>query len=209
MITRVARETVMPAANSPREYGSWLEGHANVFVPGMQVLELGCGLGDDAAEMTARGLRVVALDVSPERVAMAARRASAAQFVTADLTGGLPFRDNVVDLVVASLSLHYFDGKTTSAIFADIARVLREDGIILCRTNMVGERIALWGQGIEHEPDFFEVEPGRFKRFFSEESLKATLETAFIVEMVEVERTVMSGGLEKKTVVARARRSGG
>jgi SAM-dependent methyltransferase len=207
MIARVSWETVMPEAGSPREYGSWLDGHAGVFVPGERVLELGCGLGDDAAEMTARGLRVVALDLSFGRVAQAARNAPAASFVTADLTRGLPFRDSTFDLVVASLSLHYFDRRTTGFVISDIARVLREDGIILCRTNMVGERIALWGQGVECEPDFFEVEPGRFKRFFSEESLRETLATDFTVEMTGVERTVMSGGLDKQTVVARARRN--
>jgi SAM-dependent methyltransferase len=196
----------MEATDNPREFSSWLEGHACAFFPGQKVLELGCGLGADAAELTARGLEVSALDLSYDRVSVAARNVPAARFIVADLTQGLPFRSHSVDLVVASLSLHYFDRRATALIISEIARVLREDGIILCRTNMVGERIALWGQGVEHEVDFFEVEPGRFKRFFSTESLRDTLATDFTVELVAVERTEISGGLDKQTVVARARR---
>ena len=83
----------MQAADSPREYGTWLDAHAGEFLPGVQVLELGCGLGADAADLTARGLGVVALDLLFDRVSQAARNAPAASFVTADLTGGLPFRN--------------------------------------------------------------------------------------------------------------------
>lgn len=189
-----------------REYGSWLDAHLDTLVPGMRVVELGCGLGADAALLVERGLAVFAMDRSPERIQCAADAVPAARFVVGDLAAGIPFRSESADLVLASLSLHYFDLETTCRIVRDAARVLRRHGMILCRVNVAGERIARWGEGIEHEPDFFEVEPGLFKRFFTTESLAGFLSLAFDVERMYIEETEMSGGDSKRTLVARARR---
>lgn len=45
-----------------------------VFTPGMQVLEINCGTGVDAAHLAARGVRVHACDVSPAMIEVARRR---------------------------------------------------------------------------------------------------------------------------------------
>ena len=189
-----------------REYGSWLDSHLDILVEGMRVFELGCGLGADAAFLVEHGLSVFAMDRSPERVRRAAKAVPDARFVVADLVTGIPFRPESADLVLASLSLHYFDLQSTHRILQDAARVLRAHGMILCRVNVAGERMARWGEGIEHEPDFFEVEPGLFKRFFTERSLEQVLSDAFAVERLYIEETVMSGGDTKRTLVARGRR---
>lgn len=49
-----------------------------IFPPGARVLDLGCGTGEDALFLAARGRSVVALDVSPEMVARARAKAAAA-----------------------------------------------------------------------------------------------------------------------------------
>ena len=46
--------------------------------PGARVLELGCGTGLDTLALARRGLRVVALDLSPEMIARLARKAEGA-----------------------------------------------------------------------------------------------------------------------------------
>lgn len=65
---------------------SWLD------QPGLEVarsdaLVVGCGLGDDAAELARRGCRVVAFDISPTAVAWARRRFADTdvEFLVADL----------------------------------------------------------------------------------------------------------------------------
>ena len=189
-----------------REFGSWLDAHADVLAPGMTVVEPGCGLGSDARYMVERGLTVFAMDRSRKRVRQAAEAVPEAHFVVADLAAGIPFRSGIADLLLASLSLHYFDSETTQRIVQDAARVLRSHGMILCRVNVAGERIARWGEGVEHEPGFFEVEPGLFKRFFTEATLEATLSLAFDVERIYIDETWMSGGDTKRTLVAQARR---
>lgn len=107
--------------------------------------------------------------------------------------------------MVASLSLHYFDWKTTGAIVHDISQVLRPGGMLLCRVNRVGDVNFEYGVGTEWERDFFEVRHGHFKRFFDEESLADALSTAFIVDEIHPAET-RQYGKEKRTIVAKARR---
>ena len=51
----------------------WLD-QPGLDVTGADVLVVGCGLGDDAAELTRRGCRVTAFDVAPSAVAWARQR---------------------------------------------------------------------------------------------------------------------------------------
>jgi SAM-dependent methyltransferase len=191
-----------------REYGAWLGEHADFLVPGCVAIDAGCGVGDDSAELVAAGLCIVGIDLSPARLALAARRAPAASYVCGDLRRGLPFRGGAADLVVASLSLHYYDRRTTDALVRDVRRVLRPDGTLLCRVNVVGDTASRYGEGTELEPDFFETQPGRFKRFFSEASLRAILSPHLDVESIVRRETLVQGQHVKQTLVARARRRG-
>ena len=84
-----------------REFGSWLEGQQDVLLPGLLALDLGCGTGDDARYMMDAGLRVIGLDLSPQRVARAAARAPGALFIVGNLADGLPLRSSIADLAIA------------------------------------------------------------------------------------------------------------
>ena len=81
------------------------------------------GRGFVAPLLRARGIPVVAIDLSP---AMAARSGSAA--VAAD-EERLPFREGSFDLVVASLSLHWVNDLPGALI--QLRRALRPDGLLL------------------------------------------------------------------------------
>ena len=70
---------------------SWLD-QPGLEVAGSDALVVGCGLGDDAAELARRGCRVVAFDLSESAVAWAEQR-----FADADFAGSCEFR--VVDLL--------------------------------------------------------------------------------------------------------------
>jgi len=60
-----------------------------VFGPGDRVLDIGCGTGEDAAHLAARGVLVHALDASPAMVAQALARGVAAEVLRAGDLGGL------------------------------------------------------------------------------------------------------------------------
>lgn len=170
-------------AHISRQHGAdpWLDPMRGAMrAAGERVLEVGCGAGEDAAELTARGFRVVAFDLSREAVRAAVGNAPEARFFVADLSAPLPVRSAAVDSVVASLSVHYFSWRTTVAVIAEVRRVLRPGGVFAFRVNATDDINFGAGQGEELEANFYHVPPdGRnnrpLKRFFDEASVRALL----------------------------------
>lgn len=195
------------AAEFARPSDPWLDEHRDLLHPGDLALDLGSGSGEDSADLLSAGLNVVAFDQSYYRLRRARGRAPGARIVRGDMRAGLPFRDAYFDLVVASLSIHYFDWKTSCAIVAEIGRVLKPRCWFLCRVNRVGDIEFEYGEGNEVEPEYFEVRPGHRKRFFTEETLRDLLETTFDVDSI-VPRVSRRWTKEKQTLVARAQSRG-
>ena len=52
-----------------------------LFHPGDQVIDLGCGTGDDAVYLASRGVNVLGIDSAPEMVKIARKRGAAARHV--------------------------------------------------------------------------------------------------------------------------------
>lgn len=171
------------SANISRQHGAdpWLDPFLDAMrTAGASVLELGCGIGEDAAELTARGFRVVAFDLSRKAVRAAVGNAPDARFFVADLSAPLPVRSAAVHCVVASLSVHYFPWRTTVALIEEVRRVLRPGGVFAFRVNATDDVNFGAAQGEELEPHFYHVPPdGRnnrpYKRFFDEQSIRALL----------------------------------
>lgn len=195
----------MQVEDPERPSDPWLQEHRDLLAPGMQVLDLGCGSGEDTVDLRAFGLDVIAFDQSLWGLRRIRERAPGTRFVRGDMRSGLPFGDEQFDAVVASLSIHYFDWRTTKGIVTEIHRVLRSEGWFVCRVNRVGDVHFEYGEGKEIEPEFFEVRPGHTKRFFDETQMRALLETAFDVDSI-VPRVSTRWGKDKQTLVARAQR---
>lgn len=98
-----------------------------------EVLEIGPGPGDLAVRLAGLvpGLRLTGLDLDPEMVAIAARKAVAAgvsgrvRFIEGDVAA-LPFASGSFDLVVSTFSAHHWPDAASG--FAEIRRVLRPAG---------------------------------------------------------------------------------
>jgi SAM-dependent methyltransferase len=96
--------------------------------PGRSTLEIGCGEGRVARDLTALGHRVTATDIAPSLVAAARAAQSAQRYLVAD-AAQLPFADNEFDRVVAYNVL--MDVPDMPAAIAEASRVLTPDGYLM------------------------------------------------------------------------------
>jgi len=119
----------------------WLEPHSHLVraLPAGPVLDLGCGLGRDAAFWVALGRRVLAADCSGQALAVVGSRAPNAQRIRVDIRQPLPFAHSTFAAVVASLSLHYFRWSRTCAILRELRRTMTRDSLLLARFNSTGD----------------------------------------------------------------------
>jgi ubiquinone/menaquinone biosynthesis C-methylase UbiE len=99
---------------------------------GSTFLDLGCGLGEQSLTAAKAGLKVNAIDISPESVeetrSLLTRNGFSdfdAQVMDAE---HLTFEDNKFDLIVCSGVLHHMDVTT---VFPELARVLKPGGRII------------------------------------------------------------------------------
>lgn len=155
---------------------------------GRDVLELGCGTGNDAARLAREGFHVVATDLSTEAVAAARQKYGDLFDVrVVDMAAGLPFPEASFDAVMANVAVHMFTDAVTRAVFASVRRVLREGGLFLFHVNARDDRpLRERGRPVlrELEPDYVLEEAGQTVRYFSRSYLDDLL-TGWQVVMLE------------------------
>ena len=95
--------------------------------PGALTLDVGCGEGRMARELTARGHRVVGVDGSPSLARLAAEHPQPTTVATADITR-LPIASAVADLVVCFMVLMDVEDLVRSV--AELARVVAPGGVV-------------------------------------------------------------------------------
>jgi ubiquinone/menaquinone biosynthesis C-methylase UbiE len=99
-----------------------------------RVADLACGTGRYALQMARLGPQeVIGVDISPEMLAVAGRKARRAELLitwkTGDLSGGLPLPDSSLDTAVCALALSFLTDLQT--VFAEIARTLAPNGTLV------------------------------------------------------------------------------
>lgn len=123
---------------------------APMVVDATRVIDLGAATGSAAPLLAKRfrGAHVVAVDVSGDMLRLAKKRRSwfaRVSAVQAD-ANSLPFSDHSVDVVFSNLLLPWIDNP--ARVFAEIARVLRDNGLFLFSTlgpDSLGELREAWG----------------------------------------------------------------
>jgi 2-polyprenyl-3-methyl-5-hydroxy-6-metoxy-1,4-benzoquinol methylase len=61
----------------------------SLLTTGQHILDLGCGIGDDALHLQSRGLRITAIDASREMIAVAQQRGISARHLSIERIGAL------------------------------------------------------------------------------------------------------------------------
>ncbi|MHB1463741.1 MAG: methyltransferase domain-containing protein [Thermoleophilia bacterium] len=106
---------------------AWLDAMMDRYLGTAQTaLDLGCGSGFNARQLSHRGLKVVALDERPEGLRELARTASGITAIQADARH-LPFSDGSFDAVVMLDVIEHTDD---TALLNEVHRVLRRGGML-------------------------------------------------------------------------------
>ena len=98
-------------------------------------LDVGCGLGSEAAHLHRVGWRVVGVDLSPVAAATAAERHHGPSFLQADLLC-LPFRSSSFDAALDRGCFHYLAPEDRLRYSSELGRVLRPGGKLLLRASL-------------------------------------------------------------------------
>ena len=110
------------------------------IMPGMRVLDAGCGPGRNLVYLLREGYEVFASDQNPEAiaqtrslVAVLAPHLSAENFRVEPIEA-LSYPDHAFDLVICSAVLHFArDDAHFNAMLENLWRVLKPDGLLFCR----------------------------------------------------------------------------
>jgi SAM-dependent methyltransferase len=133
--------------------------------PGRATIELGCGEGRVARDLSDRGHRVTGVDASPTLLEAAEAVDPDGEYVLAD-AAHLPFSDETFDLVVAYNSL--MDIEDMPGAVREAARVLKPDGrFCVCIVHPLADA----GRFERREPDApFVISGSYFGRRRSEQT---------------------------------------
>lgn len=126
--------------NTPTAREAWLE-RVRSFFPAnrRRALDLGCGAGFDSEVLLDWGYEVDAVDFSPAAIEHARRRNPRARHFVMDLAQlpAVPVRR--YDVVIANLSLHYFERDVTERIVKNVFALLDVGGVFVMRVNAIDD----------------------------------------------------------------------
>jgi SAM-dependent methyltransferase len=154
------------------------------YLPGSgQLLDLGAGQGQDSRYFAKLGYAVTSTDISGLALKLskeaAEREGLNINFIELDIADTLPFADNSFDAVYSHLALHYFTAENTRAIFQEINRVLKPQGVLACLLNTIEDPEITGEEYKLIEKDYYQSPEGLLKRYFSVDYLSDAIRGLF------------------------------
>ena len=170
-------------------YDNWLDDYKDILNKNknFEILDLGCGIGADTLYLIERGFKVLSCDFSLEALENIKKNISNSQTQYLDMIETFPLASESYALIIADLSLHYFDNETTIHIMSEIKRILKNNGILLARVASVKDFNFGAGIGEQLEKNFY-FEGDYTKRFFDSEDVNKYFS---IIGKVEFSETTM------------------
>ena len=171
-------------------YDLWLDEYKDILEQNKKntILDLGCGIGADTLYLLERGYDVLSCDFSNEALKSIRDNIPNSKTLYLDMMKDFPIEDNSYSLIIADLSLHYFDNATTIHIMNEIKRILKQDGTLLARVASVNDFNFGAGVGQELKKNYY-FEGDYTKRFFDLEDVNKYFG---IIGGVETEETQMT-----------------
>ena len=171
-------------------YDLWLDEYKDILEDNKnsEILDLGCGVGADTLYLIERGYNVLSCDFSKSALKSVKDNIPNSKTMYLNMVENFPIDDETYSLIIADLSLQYFNNKDTIHIMNEIKRILKTDGILLARVASINDFNFGAGVGEELEKNFY-FEGDYTKRFFD---LKDVNKYFGIIGTVEAEETSMT-----------------
>ncbi len=168
------------------KYDDWLDKFDDVLSlsKNKDIIDLGCGFGNDTLYLTERGYSVISCDYSIEALNRLDKFIKEPRKMLFNMLDGLPFGDNSAIVIISDLSLHYFSWEDTKRIVDDISRVLEDGGYLICRVNSVKDFNFGAGMGEIIEDNYYDV-GGKKKRFFDQKSLESLFQGSWLIHHIK------------------------
>lgn len=130
-------------------YDLWLDEYKNILQENKdnEILDLGCGIGADTLYLLERGYNVLSCDFSVEALKSIENNIPNSKTLYLDMMKKFPIADKKYSLIIADLSLHYFNNETTIHIMKEIKRILKDGGVLLAIVALVNDFNFGAGQG--------------------------------------------------------------
>ena len=84
------------------------------------------------------------------------------------MSEGIPFDKSSIDIIIADLSLHYFDEETTYTIIKDVHSVLNTNGLLFCILNSTNEIVKV----LQTQDKYLFKNEGIYRRFFDQREIE-------------------------------------
>ncbi len=165
-------------------------------LPGMEVLDIGCGTGLQLERYQEGGARVHGVDPSPSMLAKARDRLGpSADLQQVDGTH-LPYADDRFDVVLLTLVLHELDPPVRRAVLKEAGRVVKPEGRILIIDYHPAPRHTWKGRRTKTVITTAEILAGRrhfrnYRRYLAEGGLQPLWSEAGLVSS---KRILVGGG---------------
>ena len=171
-------------------YDLWLDEYKNILDENKdnEILDLGCGIGADTLYLLERGYNVLSCDFSVEALKSIENNIPNSKTFYLDMMKKFPIDDKKYSLIIADLSLHYFNNETTIHIMKEIKRILKDGGVLLARVASVNDFNFGAGQGEKQENNCC-FEGAYTKRFFDLEDVNKYFSIIGDVEAKESQMT--------------------
>ena len=171
-------------------YDLWLDEYKNILEENRnnEILDLGSGIGANTLYLIERGYKVLSCDFSNNALRNIKKYIPDTKTKCFNMMNNFPLEDNSYKLIVADLSLHYFNNEITIHIMKEIKRILNKDGILLARVASVNDVNFGAIGGEELEKNYYFVE-GYNKRFFDINDVNKYFE---IIGKLEAKETSMT-----------------
>lgn len=150
-------------------YDGWLDKYMELFKKNDSIIELGCGRAYCSKQLLDNGFKhIIACDFSQEVLKIINKEIPNLETKSFDMSKGLPFKDNSINIIIADLSLHYFNQATTKFLFEEIYRILKKDGYLIARVNSTNDGNHIPENSTEIEENFY-YDGKIYKKFFKKE----------------------------------------